>query len=766
MTWWFRGTVHHRMRRSGLGEIEILMRTPSGCAHGPNRRTAAADNGLQQSTRLLGLHLQNRRPHWRGRRRAGRGKRDQHRRRLLRFVLAACLMSGTFAVPEPTTAETSQFAVVQARARLHSSHRPCRTDPGPTRGDRRGLEGPMLRGQCGSGGARRQGRWPAGQNDPVSFSNPFSEDVLRAGDTIQIRGTVAAGEGFRGYALEYGEGAFPTAWSTGGIVLKNGGKQAVDDGPLGSWNTKLLTRFDTSYTLRLRATYALGKSQTFARNVHFDPTLKKGWPVRIPRTIKAGSDTAYDSVPAPVVVDLDGDGQKEVIALKGGGDAPLWPRLLVFNADGSTRWARELEGGSLYWFWSAPPLVYDLDRDRELEVIVPSLNDGWIYAFQSDGSTKPGWPIRYTRSPFTTLVKVLAGDVDGDSRTDLVVVSYDWERDGNRATTTVAVHLYAPDGALKGTWTVKTPGVLVHDSSYWTALGNFDATPDSEIVVGVGLEDLNRKRYYYGVGWVCKGNGTVLPGWPVRFGNALGGNIVVADMDQDGDDDIVLSLLSATRAHQSGIHLLDGTGRSLPGWPRRQHRNEFSAPAVGDLDGDGRPEIVTLDYSSGIRDPQLTVLRADGSNLPGWPRAVADATNFGCGIADIDGDRSPEIVVDYMGNIYRQGSVVAYRIDGSIVAGFPKLMNTGQSHVDIADLDGDGMLELVAASFIEWSPWKESFPRRAGSIFVWELDGACDAKAIPWPRFQRDHGHTGRFETAPPEGVCNEGAPVDPNRGG
>lgn len=590
----------------------------------------------------------------------------------------------------------------------------------------------------------------------VSFSFPFSEDVLRAGDLLQIRGTAKDVDGFLGYVLDYGEGAHPKTWSAAGMVLAGGGVQSVQDGILGSWDTSLLPRPRGRYTLRLIATYQSGRSQTFARNIHFDPSLKKGWPVRIPITIKPGTDSAYDSIPAPVVADLEQDGIKEIIALRGGGSPPLWPQLMVFNSDGSTRWTRELKGGALYWFWSAPPLVCDLDKNKKPEIVVASLNNGWVYCFEPDGSMRPGWPVRHSRVTYSLSdVRLLAGDVDGDGRIELVIVSSDWDPNLIEPMTTITVQMFSPNGRLKRRWTLKTPGQLVHSFRYQVALGNFDPAPGMEIVIGVPLAYLSRDESY-GVAWICKGSGSVLPGWPIRFSNPFGGNVVIGDLDKDGWDEVVFSLYKENPDRTGGIWALDTKGRTLPGWPARTQRSVLSSPAVGDVDDDGYPEVVTLDYLYPFSDPQLCVLEPDGTTSIGWPRPAPDASNFGCMLADIDGDNSTDILVDYGGFGPAAGRVVAYHLNGSMVKGFPKDMNTGQSWLEIADLDADGTLELVAASYLEYSPWKESYPRRAGSIYVWELNGPCDADLMPWPRFQRDAGHTGRYRTTPPDGVCTQ----------
>src|SRR3989442_220630 len=68
-----------------------------------------------------------------------------------------------------------------------------------------------------------------------------------------------------------------------------------------------------------------------------------------------------------------------------------------------------------------------------------------------------------------------------------------------------------------------------------------------------------------------------------------------------------------------------------------------SSPAVADLDGDGRPEIVVATHPG-----LLYVLRFDGHSLsvaPGWPRAVGAHIGSSPAVGDLDGDGTPEIVI-------------------------------------------------------------------------------------------------------------------------
>ena len=189
-----------------------------------------------------------------------------------------------------------------------------------------------------------------------------------------------------------------------------------------------------------------------------------------------------------------------------------------------------------------------------------------------------------------------------------------------------------------------------------------------------------------------RGDGSPLPGWPVRLGTlaevdednpanhraapgwqALGLDLspsIVAspaagDLDGDGDVELVISTL------RGELYALDHQGQVLPGFPfvqrpkaptdeeRQWDDGFFSSPALGDLDGDGDLEIV----QAGM-DQRLYALHHDGTEVTGWPvcpcwpdagggSGEADPADLSSGsriisspaLGDVDGDGTLDIVI-------------------------------------------------------------------------------------------------------------------------
>ena len=134
-------------------------------------------------------------------------------------------------------------------------------------------------------------------------------------------------------------------------------------------------------------------------------------------------------------------------------------------------------------------------------------------------------------------------------------------------------------------------------------------------------------------------------GFPRFLGLGKGVSPVPADVDGDGADDLVL-------ADSGGaVHVVDRRGRALPGWPARTRvlrmglrrtpagragavpvaRDPVAVPpAVGDLDGDGRAEVIATATSG-----RVYVFDRRGRLRPGWPRQVG-ATAAGLGVPPPD----------------------------------------------------------------------------------------------------------------------------------
>jgi uncharacterized repeat protein (TIGR01451 family) len=180
----------------------------------------------------------------------------------------------------------------------------------------------------------------------------------------------------------------------------------------------------------------------------------------------------------------------------------------------------------------------------------------------------------------------------------------------------------------------------------------------------------------------------------------------VADLNGDGKPEVIWSPYS--------IYVVDGaTGNSVWRVYSGHDRSYTGTSDVGrtwpgivvaDIDGDGTTEIVTA-HSGGW----VGVYNASGYFKPGWPKQPYSNEIRSLAVDDLDGDGAMEIVVARAsGGSYNQWTVL--EPNGSTRAGWPRL-SSGQpgygwgaynQNVGVGDIDNDGKLEIVGPSDVHY----------------------------------------------------------------
>lgn len=426
----------------------------------------------------------------------------------------------------------------------------------------------------------------------------------------------------------------------------------------------------------------------------------------------------------PVAADLDNDGTQEIIVGTSAG------KLYVLNADGTIRagWPKTLPAGI-----ASSPAVGDLDGDGFPDVVVGCGSNtdltkaGAVFAFRRDGTQIWQFNPQDTDGngkPDHVWSTPAIGDVNGDGHNDVVFGSWDF-------------YVYVVDGRTG----LPLPGwpVFVRDTVWSSpALADLDGDGRLEVVIGADchLEGPPIDTPNGGALFVFRDDGTSFPGFP-RFATDSAGAPVgitsspaVGDIDGDGCPEIVVGTSSTTSAGGKKLYAWHRDGSTVAGWPVTLSGHPDSSPALADLNGDGILDVVITDDAAflyGIRGNGTILFQMKPKSYTG-ASAVAVSEPI---VARVGSD-NPAILLGSVGfdvTIVRKTGTQASD-DGSHGAGMLTYTTGHPVRGAVAsDLDGNGTLDIIAASGASAGNATDA------KVFVWT---AGTAGALPWPAFRRD----------------------------
>ena len=226
------------------------------------------------------------------------------------------------------------------------------------------------------------------------------------------------------------------------------------------------------------------------------------------------------------------------------------------------------------------------------------------------------------------------------------------------------------------------------------ASGDIDGNGRDEIITGAGPGEEPHLR-------VFDMNGNLIWETFVFDQDFKGGiDVTAGDVNGDGKDEIIISQLSNGQAWVK-IYQVNEQKTVLANF--LAFASNFKGGchiASGDIDGDGKDEIIAGAGSSGR--PQIRIFDEKGK-WTGWDTYAFDQ-NFRGGVdvacSDIDNDRTDEIFVSQ--NSFGQAWVKVYRADKekTVVSNFRAYASNfkGGANIGAGDLDQDGKAEVIVGA--------------------------------------------------------------------
>jgi hypothetical protein len=400
-------------------------------------------------------------------------------------------------------------------------------------------------------------------------------------------------------------------------------------------------------------------TSTTGRTYVFDSSGKalSGWPKTlntgvsepaIPRPALSYTRLPHQGATAsPVLTDLDGQPGLEIVQAGWDGHLHAW------HADGSevAGWPVKvadppkpssgvaIDDAKL----DATPAVADLDGDHKPEIVVRSQHSetpgagiqafgaNYVYAYHSDGSPVSGWPVRlpsiitYYGSAQEFITEAAnspaVADVDGDGKDEVAT-----------GPSFAATFLVGGDGKVRNQYgPLNNPalGLLNHDESIIRALLN--GTLPADVPASFTTSGAFGRFGPLGrLGYAESGSGAVS---------------LIAALLYPGSG-------SPIGNFERGYDAATG----LPSWgfPYQRHGLDFlGAPLVTDVTGDGKPEVVDAGDTSTVHAFTSSGQAAD------FPKFTGGWTLFSPTAGDLDGDGKTDLVTTT-----REGYLFAWKTDG------------------------------------------------------------------------------------------------------
>jgi len=339
--------------------------------------------------------------------------------------------------------------------------------------------------------------------------------------------------------------------------------------------------------------------------------------------------------------DLDKDGDIDIVSATSSEDRIDW-----YESDGDTNptWtAHNITTSSDSLYCDGPRSVYagDLDKDGDIDIVAACTSNSRILWYKNDGSANPSFSIHlfaYAAQNYDVFIE----DIDKDNTLDVVSASYNYKK----------VSWFKDEGNSTSSgvpiWNEHHIAFIPSSSIQgpWDiSAADMDGDGDMDVVCS-GSAVLGSS--YDGVFWL-ENDGSTTPVWTKhRIGDLwTAQEISVADLDKDGDNDLI-----AISKNNAKIYWYENTGDAI-NWPRTDISTSYhpSDVTTADINNDGHIDVISTS-SDNITNRRIAWYKNNGNSDPGFSIETIESTKD-AGLlfaADVDKDGDLDIIVEHGDN--------------------------------------------------------------------------------------------------------------------
>jgi FG-GAP-like repeat/Abnormal spindle-like microcephaly-assoc'd, ASPM-SPD-2-Hydin len=345
--------------------------------------------------------------------------------------------------------------------------------------------------------------------------------------------------------------------------------------------------------------------------------------------------------------------------------------------------------GSPYAAGNVPNQIVtgDFNLDTKPDLAVANNQSSNVTILLGDGTgafvPAPGSPVTVGSHPESVAV----GDYNNDGRPDFATANF---IGGN-------VSVFLGDGAGGFTQAANSP-IAVSGGPFYVATGDFDADGLADLAIAnisstpVGVVIL-----------VGTGNGqfAAAPGSPFASGGTFPQGLAVGDLNGDARPDIaVANHMSSTVSVLLGsgssgtVGFLQAVGSPFPTANGATPGNGPANIAIGDVNGDGKPDLATANDTSNNSSVFLGNGLGRFVHMTGSPFSTG-SISLGVAVGDLNGDGLADVAAANRG----AGNITALMSTGTTLVPGPAPAVSTPDSVVAYDLNGDGHLDLATANF-------------------------------------------------------------------